>query len=128
MAQTPTMNAAVLLAYAYVDDRSVVPVLQEVLKHDTDTLAFFQECAFKLEQAQYLAYIIHGTQRIITRKGRDAARQIKSVMMQQHGELSDMELIHRLADGCIKELGEWAPVGTQAQWNQMERVAAQLEK
>lgn len=122
------MNAAILLAYAYVDDRSVVPVLQGILKHDSASLDFFQVCAFKLQAAHMLAYIAHGQQRIITRIGRAAAAQVKQALIQQHGPQSDMALIHTLADGCIKELADWVSVNTQASWAQMERTAAQLEQ
>lgn len=126
--QTPYMNAAILLAYAYVDDRSVVPVLQEIVKHDTSSLNFFQECAFKLQTLRYLAYISHGNQRIITAAGRKAAAQVRATMLEQHGPVSDMALIRTLSDGCVKELADWVSVNNQAQWMKIERVAAQMEK
>ena len=121
--QTPTMNAAILLAYAYVPDGEVAGLLRGILNTADNSLDFLHECAFKLQTLHYLAYISHGRQRMITRTGQIAANQVRAALIQQHGQLADTALIWRLTAGCITELADWVAINKKNEWEQIERTA-----
>ena len=126
--KAPATYAALLLAYASATDREIVPMLQDVfIAGDTPSLDFLQTAAHQLQTAGYMVYMQYGQQRLLTGKGKKAAAEIKMTMLKQHGELSDMALIRTLTDQCIKELADWASVNMRPTWEQMERVAAQME-
>ena len=106
--KAPATYAALLLAYASATDREIVPMLQDVfVAGDTPSLDFLQTAAHQLQTAGYMVYMQYGQQRLLTLKGKAAARDIRMEMLKQHGEMSDMALIRTLTQPCINELIAW---------------------
>jgi len=104
----PYTLQAILLAHSIGHDRNVVELLRgTVTTADTPDLEFFRIAAFKLQSAHLLAYISHGQQRVITRKGRETVPVIVAALQSRFGDLPVRELIARMAPDCLAELSAW---------------------
>ncbi len=104
----PNACQAILMAYHIGHDRSVIDLLAPTITTADDVqLRFFQTAAFKLEQANWLAYISYNKQRVVTRTGREMAERVHGALIARFGDLPPRELIARLAPDCLREINAW---------------------